>query len=124
MKGFTRERDDPLEMMRAFWPDADLEHITYDSAMLASTRDYWRLAEGTHDGTATFTIRTLQRALLPLVNMESAARNPPADAIGVKYTVGPLRLATVFGTVELKIGRYPGQRERARIPVKCEYVFE
>jgi len=40
----------------------------------------------------------------------------------MRYVVGPMLLSTVFGVVDLKCGRYPGQRERVRIPVICEVV--
>ena len=50
--------------------------------------------------------------------------NPNLDNIKeIKYTVGKISIAMVFGRVTLGGNTFPGQKERIRIPVKCEYIY-
>ena len=77
-----------------------------------------------------FTIEMLQKALLPLLNKTTFFNgNEPEDwakVKDIKYTIGKMRHATVFGMIYLKCSKnlkYAGQKERVRIPVKCEYVY-
>ncbi len=58
--------------------------------------------------------------------MVAKSRKPTEnqDVKEIKYTIGNMRHVTVFGKVELGYGgKYPGQKERVRIPVKCEYAY-
>lgn len=130
MSGFRKELHDPMELIKTWWPDADVSHITYDPNMKAGDRDYWRIEQTGGDGTMTFTIEVLQKALIPLLNKSTFARKTePKDwskVRDIKYTIGKIRHVTVFGMILLrcsKTHKYPGQRERVRIPVKCEYAY-
>lgn len=128
MSDFKREKHNPIELMKMWWPDADLSHITYDPKMKASDREYWRIEESGGDGTLSFTIEMLQKALLPIINMCSTCkRTEPKDwrlVKGMKYTIGDMRHATVYGKVELRCGgKYHGQLERVRFPVRVEYIL-
>lgn len=129
MSAFKKEIHDPIELIRAWWPDADISHITYDKKMKASERDYWRIESSGGDGTLLFTIEMLQKALIPIVCKTTYGKTTaPKDmesVIDIKYTIGAMRHATVFGYVELRCGgKYPGQKERVRYPVKCEYILK
>ena len=130
MSDFRKELLDPMELIKQWWPDADVSHITYAPDMKGSERDYWRIEESGGDGTLLFTIEMLQKALLPLLNKTTCFKgSEPEDwakVKDIKYTIGKIRHATVFGMIYLKCSKshkYPGLRERVRIPVKCEYVY-
>lgn len=120
---FTKQTHDPIELIKGWWPNADVSHIEYDPGMKASDREYWRIEQSGGDGTLLFTIEMLQKALLPLINKTTSYKPTAPDVpCDIRYTIGSMRHVTVFGIVELRCGRYPGQRERVRIPVRCEYI--
>jgi len=127
MKGFTKQRHNPLELIAQYWPDANTSHITYDPNM--KDAEYHIIRQSGGDGTLSFTIEMLQEGLLNLVNGSSYYKKTEpewAKVKGIKYTVGDVKHATVFGMIYLKCSethKYAGQRERTRIPVKCEYVY-
>ncbi len=127
MSDFRRDYHDPMELIKQYWPEADVSHIEYDPEMKAADREYWRIEGCGHDGTMMFTIEMLQKCLLPIVNMTTHfVPTEPSDASKLKainYKIGKIRHVTVFGMVELRAGRYPGQKERVRLPVVCEYVY-
>ena len=130
MSDFKKELHNPMELIKEWWPDADISHITYDSNMKSDERDYWRIEQSGSDGTVAFTIEMLQKALIPLLNKTTFSKITAPEDWGkvkdIKYTIGNIRHATVFGMIYLqcsKTNKYPGQRERVRIPVKCEYVY-
>ena len=126
---FSREKHNPLELIQKWWPDADVSHIEYDPNMVRGYYSIIRQSVG--DGTLLFTIQMMQEALLPLVNQQSFyKKNPPDDwsvVTGIKYKIGAMKHATVCGMMFLKCSKehkYPGQRERVRIPVICEILTQ
>lgn len=119
---FSKRYHNPIELIKDYWPEADISHIEYDPSMKKG--DYQIVRQSGGDGTLLFTIQMLQKALLPLVNMSSFFKpNAPKswdNVKSIKYKIGPIKHATVFGMVYLrcsKTNKYPGQRERVRIPV-------
>tara|TARA_R110000751_G_scaffold152946_5_gene258118 strand:- start:1313 stop:1708 length:396 start_codon:yes stop_codon:yes gene_type:complete len=131
MSKFKRERHNPIDLMKQWWPDVDISHITYDPSMKPSERQYWRMGNSASDGTKIFTIEMLQKSLLPLLNGTSTYRpEEPKDwstVKGINYTIGNISHAIVYGMIYLdcsKTQKYSGQRERVRIPVRCEYVYK
>lgn len=71
-----------------------------------------------HDGTSMFTHEIVSILLEPLVNRALFyIPDPPENHPGQKqhYTLGWLHLASIYGMVDLPVGRYHGQRERASI---------
>jgi hypothetical protein len=127
---FRKEKVNPIELIKTWWPDADIRHIQYDPNMKAGDRDYWRIEHSAGDGTLLFTIEMLQKALLPLLNKTTYYNQTPKEdlerAIDIKYKIGPIWHSTVFGMIYLRCSterKYRGQKERVRIPVKCEYVY-
>jgi len=124
---FSKEYHDPIQLINRYWPEADTGHIEYCADMKVSDGQYCRIEQCGHDGTMTFTVEMLQKCLLPLLNQSTYyARSVPSDwgkVIGIKYKIGKIRHAIVFGMVDLRIGRYPGQEERVRLPVISEYVY-
>lgn len=125
---FKREIINPMDTIKAWWPNADISHITYDPNFRSKDREYWRIEQCGHDGTAYFSYEMMSKALLPIINMTTFFKGTaPEDWSKVKrieYIIGPMKIATVYGMIELKCGRYPGMRERVRYPVRCKYIYE
>ncbi len=122
-----RAKHNPIELIEYFWPGVLVGHITYDPELRRG--DYNIIRQCGHDGTLTFTHEMLMKGLVDIARGTSfCKKTEPADWSRVKhieYVVGPMRHVTVFGMVYLKCSKtqkYPGQRERIRMPVKCEYV--
>lgn len=123
-----KDKYDPIDLIKKWWPDADISHITYDKDMKIGGGDYLRIEQSGGDGTLSHTIQMIQKSLLPILNKESFTRNnEPSDwskVKDIKYVIGPISHATVFGMVNLRCGgSFSGQRERVRYPVKCDYEF-
>lgn len=77
----------------------------------------------THDGTFIFEKELIGRTIENLANKSSFCKlDDQEGAIDRKYEVGYISIATVFGVVELPIGKYPGEKQRARLPVKCTVI--
>ena len=125
---FKKEKHNPIELIKNFWPDANVSHITYDPKLKRGDFNVIRQSGG--DGTLSFTLEMLQKGLIGIVNMQSfCTSKEPSDwskIKAIKYTVGSMRHVTVFGMLKLRCSndrKYPGQRERIRMTVKCEYVY-
>jgi len=125
---FKREKLNPIDLISQFWPNADHSHLTYDSSlkMRGGQFDIIRYCGG--DGTLAFTIDMLQDVLVNPMNMASHCKSDNVDFDKIKkinYTIGPVYHSTVYGSIELKCGgKYTGQRERARMPVICNYIYK
>lgn len=103
------------------WPH---DHIKHDQKV---EKQYEIIMGHSHDGTMIFVQEIIEKALLRLVNMQTHYKpTTPKDwskVTGINYVIGDIKMATVFGRVAIAGGNFPGQRERLRIPVKCEYVY-
>ena len=126
---FKKERHNPMELMRVWWPNADLSHIKYDPNMKKG--EYYIVRQSGGDGTILFTIQMLQEALLPIINKQSYCRSmEPTDwslIKDVQYKIGPIKHVTCYGMIFLKCStehKYPGQRERVRMPVCCDFIYK
>jgi hypothetical protein len=126
---FKKRTHNPIDLIANFWPNANINHITYDPKLKKGDFNVIRQSGG--DGTLTFTLEMLEKGLIGIVNMQSfCTSKEPKDwskVKAIKYTVGSMRHAIVFGMLELKCSKdrkYPGQRERIRMPVKCEYIYK
>lgn len=125
---FSRQKHNPLELIKQYWPDADVSHIEFDPSLRRGKYSIIRGSGG--DGTLSFTTQMLQESLIPLLNMQSYYRpelpDDCNDIKAIKYRVGWMRHVTIFGMVYLKCSKdhkYPGQRERIRLPVISELVY-
>jgi hypothetical protein len=96
-------------------------HVTYDPALQPQ---YRIRRQTTNDSTLIFLMEMIERALLPLINCETyyLPMRLPEEGFVPQYTVGRIKLATVFGMVDLPCGRYSGQRQRLVIHVSVRYV--
>jgi hypothetical protein len=127
--GFYKIWRDPIEVISNMWPDAgiNLDHIKYDPEMTKGQYSIVRQSGG--DGCLAFTHAMFREALLPLINMQSCLKKDAGNLEGIKaikYTIGKMKHAIVYGQIYLRLSKtqkYPGLRERVRIPVNCEYVF-
>ena len=130
MSGFERCKYNPIELMRKFWVDPPLDHITYDPKLFKG--DYYIIRQGGGDGTLIFTYNMIMNTLKNIVCQTSYSKSnvpdPSRDHIGTKYIIGPLRYSVVYGQVWLKCSKthkYPGMKDRARIAVKIqEYIYQ
>lgn len=128
---FRRELHNPKELIAKLWPDADSSHITYDENFNNADRDYWVRRQTGHDGTSIFTIQMFEKAFIELMNKQAAPTHrlpdPAKNLVDIKYVIGPMKHATVFGQVKLgcsETNLYPGQKERVKMAVKVEYVYQ
>lgn len=127
MPNFTRERHNPIDVIKYLWPTANLKHITYEKNLRVG--DFNVVRQCGHDGTLMFTIEMFGEGLINIVNRIASPKNNPPDVEklkGVLYTIGDIKHVTVFGDLKLKCSEtqsYAGQRERIRMPVKCEYIY-
>lgn len=76
--------------------------------------------QSSHDGTLIFTKELLGIAIENLINKTAYYTKDNMEGVtDIQYEIGLISLATVFGVVDLPVGRYQGVRQRVRIPVKC-----
>lgn len=125
MAGFSRIKLNPLDVVRDQF-GVELNHITYDPSLRKADCHYQVIRQCAHDGTMMFTCDLLAETLHNLIKMESYAKKSPPNfskLVAIKYTVGPLWLSTVYGQVQLPAGTYPGEIQRTRMRVACEYVY-
>ena len=123
MGNWTRERLNPIETIKMLWglSDEQISHIKYDPKM--SKGQYNINRQTSHDGTLFFTVETMGRVLDRIVNMQSYfTLNPPNDTVELKYVIGPIKVMTVFGKVDVNGRNISGQRELMSMPVICEHV--
>ncbi len=124
-----RERHNPLELIEYFWPGISIDHITYDPKLRQG--DYYIIRQRGHDGTLWFTHEMLKDGLIDIAHGQGFYKKtePPdwSQVQCIEYVIGPMRHVTVFGMIHLRCSRtqkYPGQRERIRMPVKCKYILK
>lgn len=124
---FERYLEDPMELMRGRF-GFDPYNITYDPSLWKG--DYSIVRQQTHDGTFSF-IFEMQAKIFGLLLLRRSfhVANPPdlKRLRDIRYTIGKLRTAVVYGLVKLPCSDtilYPGQRERYRLPVKVEYIYD
>lgn len=105
----------PLTVISELWPDADMSHVEFDPDI---DPEYIIIRTGGGDGTLSHTINLLVDVFARLENKTSYYRPNPVEPKG--YKVGWLKHVTVYGKVELMCGgKYPGQRERFKLPIRC-----
>jgi hypothetical protein len=117
----------PMDIIEKHLYGNNISHITYDENMKFGDRQYYMIKESTHDGTCLFTENILINLLIPLILKTTCFKHTkPADANilkTIKYTLGKIRHAIVFGNFDINGHVMYGQRESVIIPVRCEYVY-
>lgn len=121
-RGWEREAFPFSELIRRLAGECVPVPWVTESAM--GPWQYRIIRASTHDGTCMFTDELLRDAAAPLIEKTSAwAKMMPMPSAlrqhHVRYEVGRVRHARVFGTVAMPCGRYPGVRESITIPVRC-----
>lgn len=128
MSKFSKQILNPMDFICLFWPEANVDHISYDEKFNPGDRDYWVIRQAAHDGTLLFTQQLIARTLVEVVQMTSCyTLGIPEnldDVKEIRYVLGPIKLSAVFGVVDLPVGRFPGQRERTRMAVKSTVIYE
>jgi hypothetical protein len=125
---WKRAKLNPIDLMSDYWPKAKLEHITFDPTLTKG--QYKIIRQGGGDGTLLFTSELIQDCLINIVNGSTYFK--PTEPLwykvkGVRYTIGKLSHATVFGKIYLKCSKaqkYPGQIDRVSMPVNVEYIYK
>ena len=111
-----REWINPLDFLERYKGITDASQwITVDPNV---TPQYRIIRQQVHDGCVDFTADLVMQALWPLVLRESYYAPDGVPEVLPHYVVGMVRLAVAYGTVDLPVGRYPGQRERLTLPVR------
>lgn len=121
MKNFTKHRmtlDDAMKICGVEWTGEP--HIVVDPKV---KYQYRIIRHCDHDGTLLFSHDLIVKAMENLLCRTSYYRRDPIpEGMVPRYTIGRIRIAAVFGMVDLKCGRYPGMRESVIIPVRVEHV--
>lgn len=131
MSDWKRERGNPIAFFQRWYPDFTADNVTFDPNLRKG--DYSINRRQSTDGTLALTLMQIEEILLLLTRRESFYRRNPPDMErlrDIRYIIGPMRIATVFGKVVLgcsngdETKRWPGQREGFRMPVKVEYLYD
>lgn len=122
-----REWVNPLELLTRLRESGYVtgpvsQHIVFDPTVNGRHCDYRIMRSSKHDGTYLFHLELIGKVLNPLLNRTSTRRGRENDAAPVRYRVGMMRCANVFGVMDTPWGRRGFcQRERLCLPVVCEY---
>lgn len=126
MAGFKKEIINPVEYLHNIY-GISCAHINFDPKLNRCDAQYQIIREQSSDGTLIFKYKMLEEVLNLLTSMSSYYKPHSPDSsrklIGMRYTVGCMRLATVYGSVSLPAGRFPGERNRVRISVIADFVY-
>jgi len=100
------------------------EHIkTNNKLSRIGSGEFDIIRQSSHDGTLIFTIQLLARSVEPLLNKTAFYTEANMDGVtDVEYEIGLISLATVFGLVNLPVGNCKGEKQRVRIPVRCNLI--
>ena len=127
MSNIKKRKLNPISLIERFWPDADHSHIKYEPSLSMKNGQFDIVRQCGGDGAMSFVLEMLQNVLINPMNMDSYCKSDSVDVKNlekINYTIGPIYHSTVFGELELRCGgKYPGQRDRARMPVVCEYIY-
>ncbi len=122
-KMFRYEKINPLAWLAQFRGfRASPRHVTFDPDVKPQYRIIRTCA---HDGTLLFMRELIESALVePIMYSCSYYKpEPPPEGARIHYTLGWMRLISVYGIVNLPAGRYPGERQRVIVPVRCEFFY-
>jgi hypothetical protein len=80
-----------------------IDYIQFDEKLTKPEADFYIIRQQSHNGTYLFTRELINEALSGIVNRTSFCKlNMPKEGIkAVKYTLGSLKIATVFGNIKL-----------------------
>ncbi len=101
------------------------EHITINPNLTKKTGAQYEIIRGSsHDGTLLFTCQLLAKCMEPVVNKKSYWKGQNLEGVkDVKYEIGVISMATVFGRVKVPAGEINGERQRVRMAVKCTLIY-
>ncbi|WP_428383665.1 hypothetical protein [Nevskia ramosa] len=121
MRNFSRQRLDLDSAMKTIGAVFNGEpHIKFDPNV---DHQYRIIRRSVHDGTLIFSHELIFNAMHNLFKQTSYYKPEPIpEGMIPVYTVGRIRIAAVYGMVDLPCGRYPGMRESVTIPVSVAFV--
>ena len=96
------------------------DFITVDKSLNRRNEGEYQIVRGhTHDGTLIFTKQLIGEVIENLIHKSSYHIPNIREVVG--YTVSDISLASVFGRYNINGTIMHGERQRARITVKCKY---
>lgn len=111
-RNLTEEKFEKVQTYVTFNPDADFQ--------------YKRRQQSAHDGTRLFELELLADTVNPILTMDSFYKpSMPTGLTGfcrVEYEIGWLWILSVFGTVDIPAGRFPGMKQRTFMRVRSKFV--
>lgn len=124
MADFSKQIINPTDLIKKLGFESVPYWIKYDPDLWKGDYDIVRGSK--HDGTGLFTWQLYRETLAPILNRNSISRKGPPEEIvkSIFYTIGPMRVSTVYGQIEISGHKMFGERQRARMSVKCEYEFK
>jgi hypothetical protein len=116
---FSHLRENPIKVIEHLYPGYEkADYIIYDKKVNTDFQ-YRIIRQYSHDGTFIFHKDLLYQVLNNLI-MRTSYYKPTGYCPSIKYIVGDIHIITVYGKVDLACGRFPGEKERVWLPVKCE----
>lgn len=99
--------------------------ITYNPKLSKRNHAQYDIVRNTtHDGTLIFERELIGNIIKNLADKTSFYKKDNQEGvIDIIYEVGDISIATVFGMVNLPCGRFQGEKQRARLPVKCTLIY-
>ncbi len=125
MADFSKQIIDPTDLIKKLGFESVPYWIKYDTDLWKGDYDIVRGSK--HDGTGLFTWQMYRKTLEPILNRVSYGKNEAPDLeyiANIFYTIGPMRVSTVYGTIEINGLKMFGERQRVRMSVKCEYELK
>jgi hypothetical protein len=125
MADFSKQIIDPTDLIKKIGFESVPYWIKYDPDLWQG--DYDIIRGSKHDGTGLFTWQMYWETLEPILNMASCHKDYADKTEIIKtifYTIGPMRVSTVYGQIEINGHKMFGERQRTRMSVKCEYEFK
>lgn len=125
MTKWARQRINPVEYLKNHY-GIDVPWLVFDPTVRGCNDEVGRRTQGsTHDGTSLFTLEIITDILKALVARTVYRKpDPPENHPGCMpfYRLGWIHLMQVYpDKVDLPCGRFPGQRDRAKVSYRVEW---
>jgi len=125
MDDFLKQIIDPTDLIKKLGFESVPYWIKYGPDLWEGDYDIVRGIK--HDGTGIFTWQLYHEVLAPVLNRVSYGKKEAPKLGYIEnffYTIGPMRVSTVYGQIEINGLKMFGERQRARMSVKCEYELK
>lgn len=117
-------------MLKNYGDKVDIDtipHMKYDPKVVDDPNAVKLTASCSHDGTLAFTQELIAKAMSNIITMSQIDGNNPPDKNkklkGIHYVLADISVTSVYETVKLKAGNYPGQTDTVTVPMLIEYIY-